>query len=151
MEFYRNFAESAGCADRCRWINRFLDPIETANLLCASDLIRTDLFAQLCLFERRAGRYRQLLFALPDIQRVENNRGAGQAPITLGIWVEPDGPEAIRAGLAALAQEWRVARLGILQPGKLLGQERRAGPPSDAGGILRCAKPARVLKAVAFS
>jgi len=100
MSFYRDLAATLGCADRCRWLNRFVSTAEAADLMNASDL-------SLLVYARSFVSSSAALgvtanYRLPSL--VSNGSATVEALVKqyqLGIWVEPDSIEAIRQGLRA--------------------------------------------------
>jgi glycosyltransferase involved in cell wall biosynthesis len=98
---YKNLAESLGVADRCTWLIDYVSEQDAANLFTASDLIlltysRTFRSASGVL--NVAAWYRKPCIA-------SSGEGSLQKVVksyALGIWVEPDQPEAVTAGV----REW---------------------------------------------
>jgi glycosyltransferase involved in cell wall biosynthesis len=98
VAFYRDLAEQRGCSERCRWVNRFLSGTEVADLFCASDI-------SVLTYSRSFNSWSSALsvttnYRVPcivssgsDTMRIQVEKYG------LGIWVEPDSAEAIRAGL----------------------------------------------------
>ena len=101
MSFYQDLAKELGCADRCRWLNRFVSTEEAADLMNASDL-------SLLVYSRSFVSSSAALgvtanYRLPSL--VSNGSNTIEAMVKqygLGIWVEPDSVDAIRDGL----REW---------------------------------------------
>jgi glycosyltransferase involved in cell wall biosynthesis len=106
LAFYRALAEELGCGDRCRWLARFLDREETANLFAASDL---NLLTYSSTFVSASGVLATAAYyRLPSL--VSGGLASTRALIAyygLGIWVEPDDEDAIVAGL----RTWLAGRL----------------------------------------
>ena len=96
--YYQALSSELGCADRCRWILRFIDPVERANLFAASDLCvltYSSSFRSASSALSGAANYR-----LPSI--VSSGPSSMEVVVkgyNLGVWVEPDLTEAIKAGL----------------------------------------------------
>lgn len=95
---YAALAEQLGCGDRCRWRIRFIDAAEMAGLYNACDLsvlTYSGTFRSASSSLSGAANYR-----LPCI--ASSGPGSLEEVVkryNLGIWVEPDSTEAIKAGL----------------------------------------------------
>lgn len=98
LAFYQALAEELDCADRCRWLNRFISPEETADLMRASDL-------SLLVYSRSFVSSSAALgvttnYRLPCL--ISSGSATTKAMVReyqLGVWVEPDSADSIRAGL----------------------------------------------------
>ena len=95
---YQALAKELGCADRCRWLVRFIEPAERANLFRASDLCvltysRSFHSASSALSGAANYRLPSIVSSGPSSMEVVVKR------YNLGVWVEPDSAEAIKAGL----------------------------------------------------
>jgi len=108
LQYYRALAEELGCGHRCRWLNRFISAEETADLMSASDL-------SLLVYSRSFVSSSAALgvttnYRLPCL--ISSGSSTTEAMVReyrLGVWVEPDSVESIRAGL----MEWLN---GCVQP-----------------------------------
>jgi glycosyltransferase involved in cell wall biosynthesis len=96
--YYVARAEQLGCADRCRWLIRYIDDTEMADLHAASDLS--------VLTYSRSFRSASSALSATTNYRIPCIASSGPGPLEdlvkrykLGIWVEPDSAEAIMAGL----------------------------------------------------
>lgn len=98
MSFYQDMAVELGCADRCRWLNRFVSTQETADFMSASDL---SLLVYARSFVSSSGAFGVTAnYQLPSL--VSNGSHTAEVMVKqyqLGIWVEPDSVDAIREGL----------------------------------------------------
>lgn len=98
VSYYQELAAELGCADRCRWINRFVSVEDTANLMAASDL-------SLLVYARRFVSSSAALGVTVNFRKpclISSGSATTEAVVRqyrLGIWVEPDDVSAIRAGL----------------------------------------------------
>ncbi|MEG3146607.1 glycosyltransferase family 4 protein [Sphingomonas sp. RT2P30] len=98
LSFYQDLAAELGCADRCRWINRFVSVEDTANLMAASDL-------SLLVYARRFVSSSAALGVTVNYRKpclISSGSATTETVIKqyrLGIWVEPDDVASIRAGL----------------------------------------------------
>lgn len=98
VSYYQALAEELGCADRCRWLTRFVSAEESADLMCASDL-------SLLVYARSFVSSSAALgvtanYRLPCL--ISSGSKSNEAMVKryrLGVWVEPDSAESIRAGL----------------------------------------------------
>jgi glycosyltransferase involved in cell wall biosynthesis len=104
LSFYIDLAEKLGCADRCRWVTRFISAEEAANMLCASDL---SVLTYSRSFVSSSGALGVTAnYRLPCI--ISSGSPTTEALVRrygLGIWVEPDSCEAIRAGIETWLRE----------------------------------------------
>jgi glycosyltransferase involved in cell wall biosynthesis len=108
IAFYQALAQELGCADRCRWITRFLDPSETANVFGMTDL---NLLTYSRSFVSASG-----VLATAAYYRVPSLVSGGLAATQrlvedyhVGIWLEPDDESAI----VSAVDRWRR---GLLSP-----------------------------------
>ncbi len=98
LSYYQDLATELGCADRCRWINRFVSAEETANLMEATDL-------SLLVYARRFVSSSAALGVTVNYRKpclISSGSATTEAVVRqyrLGIWVEPDDVGSIRAGL----------------------------------------------------
>lgn len=98
VAYYQTLAEELGCADRCRWLIRFVSATETADLMSASDL-------SLLVYSRSFVSSSAALgvttnYRLPCL--MSSGSATTEAMVRdyqLGVWVEPDSADSIRAGL----------------------------------------------------
>lgn len=101
LRHYQQLAESLGVADRCRWVIRFIPSSEVGNFFAASDVA---LLTYAASFRSASGvlntavHYRRPCLASSG----ESNLGAMVREYGLGLWVEPDDPVAVVAGLKQL-------------------------------------------------
>jgi glycosyltransferase involved in cell wall biosynthesis len=96
--FYQNLAEETGVADRCFWINRFIDSTEVGDLFEASDIA---LLTYSKSFRSASG---VLNTAVSCRKPCIASSGQGNLSTTvkkysLGIWVEADDIASLRTGL----------------------------------------------------
>jgi len=106
LAVYQALSEELGCADRCRWLNRFISPSETADLMTASDLsllVYSRSFVSSSAALGVTANYRVPCLISSGNKTTE----AIVREFQLGVWVEPDSVEAIRSGLA----EWLAGGL----------------------------------------
>lgn len=108
LTFYQELARQLGCADRCRWLNRFLSADETANLMNACDLA---LLVYSRSFVSSSGALGVTTnYQLPCL--ISSGSRTTEILVrqySIGVWVKPDDCQAIYAGLL----EWMR---GDLQP-----------------------------------
>jgi glycosyltransferase involved in cell wall biosynthesis len=96
--YYMELAESLGVADRCTWLIEYISEQEAANLFTASDLALltyNSSFRSASGVLNVAARYRKPCIASAgqgSLQKVVKSYG-------LGVWVEPDDPEAMAQGV----------------------------------------------------
>ncbi len=98
VSWYRALAEELGCADRCRWITRYISAEETGDLLAASDLAVLTYARSFVSSSASLGVVAQ--YRLPCListgsettkELVEEYR--------FGVWAEPDDLDSLRAAL----------------------------------------------------
>lgn len=99
---YRALAEELGCADRCRWITRFVSAQESADLFGATEL-------SLLVYSRSFVSSSAALSVTANY-RVSSLVSSGSSTTEaivrrygIGAWVEPDSADAIRAGI----EQWQ--------------------------------------------
>lgn len=98
VSYYQNLAQELGCADRCRWLIRYVEPVDFADLFHASDisvLTYSASFRSASSALSAAVNYR-----LPSL--VSSGPGSMETVVrqyNIGIWVEPDSASAIASGL----------------------------------------------------
>ena len=101
IRHYQQLAESLGVAGRCRWVIRFIPSGEVGNFFAASDvalLTYAASFRSASGVLNTAAHYRRPCLASSG----ESNLGAMVRQYGLGVWVEPDDPAAVVAGLKQL-------------------------------------------------
>lgn len=95
---YQRLAAEAGCSDRCRWLTRFIDEEEAADLVSASDL---SLLAYSRSFKSASGALAVTAhYKVPCL--ISNGSLSNRDEIErymLGVWVDPDSASAIARGL----------------------------------------------------
>ena len=100
FSYYKHLAERLGCADRVHWLNRFISPEETADILSASDVLLLTYSRSFVSWSgvlSLAARYR-----LPAIvSGGTNTLGAMVEKFHTGVSVQPDSVVAIQHGLKA--------------------------------------------------
>jgi glycosyltransferase involved in cell wall biosynthesis len=104
LPYYKDLAGTVGVAERCRWIDRFIEKDEVGNLFEASDLV-------LMTYSRSFRSASGVLNTAAAYQK-PCLASAGQGSLatavkkyTLGIWIEPDDPAAVKAGIARWLQQ----------------------------------------------
>lgn len=108
VAYYQALAEELGCADRCRWLIRFVSAEETADLMSASDLsllVYSRSFVSSSAALGVTTNYRLPCLISSGSKTTEEMVRDYQ----LGVWVEPDSADSIRIGL----QQWLA---GDLEP-----------------------------------
>jgi glycosyltransferase involved in cell wall biosynthesis len=99
VEYYQDFARRVGVSKRCYWINRHIEEREVGELFTAADLVALGYSAT---FRSASGVLNLAVnFKKPCIA----SSGPGNLKTMvqrykLGVWVDPDSVEALRAGLA---------------------------------------------------
>jgi glycosyltransferase involved in cell wall biosynthesis len=98
IAFYKDLALKFGCGDRCLWMTKFLNSEDTADVLSASDL--SALAYSRSFVSSSAALSVTTNYRVPCL--VSGGSKSTESLIrryNLGIWVEPDSAEAIKAGL----------------------------------------------------
>jgi glycosyltransferase involved in cell wall biosynthesis len=98
---YQKIATETGVADRCRWMIRYLDPMDAAHCFEASDSI---ILAYSGSFRSASG----VLSIAAKFQKPvlvscgDGNLGKSVVHYQLGIFLPPDDPEALENGMNAM-------------------------------------------------
>lgn len=102
--FYQELAKELGVADRCRWLLRYIDNAEVAGLFTAADFVLLTYSAN---FRSASGVLNVAVFFRKPcvVSAGEGNLKQTVRDYALGVFVEPDDSNAIRAGLQQLLQE----------------------------------------------
>ena len=101
LAFYQNLANSLGISDRCLWLIDFISEQKVSEIFNACDLVLLTYNADFCSASsvlNLAVNYRRPCLASSG----QGNLKTVVEKYRLGIFVEPDSPEAIRHGL----QKW---------------------------------------------
>ena len=99
--FYQELAEKLGVAERCKWVLEYVSEEDAANFFTASDLVLlnySSCFRSASGVLHVAARYRKQSI-------VSAGQGSLQSVVRnyqIGVWVEPDEPSAVAAGI----REW---------------------------------------------
>ena len=101
VRYYQQLAESLGVSARCRWNIRFISSGEVGNFFAASDVVLLTYSAK---FQSVSGVLNTAVhFRRPCLAAGGDcNLGAMVRDYGLGVWVEPDDPAAVVAGLKQL-------------------------------------------------
>lgn len=99
--YYQELARQLGIADRCHWVVRFIPEDEIGNFFTAADLL---LLTYSRNFRSASGVLNAAIsYRLPCV--ASGGQGSLRSAVrkfNLGVWVEPDSPDAIKAGI----EEW---------------------------------------------
>jgi glycosyltransferase involved in cell wall biosynthesis len=101
VRHYQQLAESLGVAGRCRWVIRFIPAGEVGNFFTASDVVMLTYsagFRSASAVLNTGVHYQRPCLASSG----ESNLGSMVREYGLGVWVEPDDPSAVVAGLKQL-------------------------------------------------
>jgi len=96
---YQNLAESSGIANRCRWVTDYIESKDVASYFAAADAI-------LLTYSRAFRSASGVLNAAACFQKpciASSGAGPLRTQVTkygLGVWVEPDDQQALKAGIA---------------------------------------------------
>jgi glycosyltransferase involved in cell wall biosynthesis len=112
VSHYQELAQELGCADRCRWLIRYVDAVERADLFAAADICVMTYSAS--FRSASASLSAAVNYRLPSI--VSSAPGSMEAVIKqygIGIWVKPDSVSAIADGLrrwleAGIYPDWET-------------------------------------------
>jgi len=112
VSHYQELAEELGCVDRCRWLIRYVDAVERADLFVAADICVMTYSAS--FRSASASLSAAVNYRLPSI--VSSAPGSMESVIKqygIGIWVEPDSVSAIADGLrrwleAGIYPDWET-------------------------------------------
>lgn len=110
IAFYKELANRYGCSERCLWMTKFLTAKDTADVLTASDL--SALAYSRSFVSSSAALSVTVNYRVPCI--VSSGSKSTEAIVkryNIGIWVEPDSVEAIKAGIltwlrAGISADW---------------------------------------------
>lgn len=95
---YQELAEATGVADRCRWVTDYIPPAQVGSYITAADLM---LLTYSRAFRSASGVLNAAVqFRKPCI--ASSGLGALKTQVQryrLGIWTEPDDPDALQAAL----------------------------------------------------
>lgn len=106
VSYYQQLAAGLGVAERCRWLVEYIAPERVGGLFQAADLV-------LLTYSRRFRSASGVLNTAVQFRR-PCLASSGSGPLKtqverhgLGVWVEPDNEEAVRAGL----EKWLGERM----------------------------------------
>ena len=104
--FYQQAAAELGVSGRCCWVNRFIAEDEIGDLFAAADLLLLTYSARF--------RSASAVLNVASVYRVPCLASSGDGALRqavqtygLGLWIDPDSADAIRAGL----RQWRAGGL----------------------------------------